>query len=151
MAYFNGYQPAYAPNTGFQPIPNYQQQRMDYLQSMQQAIQPQMIPQPGELQARIVASREEAVAAQVLPDGRPFMFYCPSQQAVYMKRFDPQTNLAEFADFGRIQPQQPAQPPHMPAVQYATIDDLAALKGEISQLRDMIPAHHPLPKGADAE
>ena len=44
MTYFNGYQPAYAPNPGFQQFPNYQQQRMDYLQSMQQ--------QPGELQAR---------------------------------------------------------------------------------------------------
>lgn len=151
MAYFNGYQPAYPQNPGFQQIPNYQQQRMDYLQSMQQAMQPQPMPQPGELQARIVASREEAVAAQVLPDGRPFMFYCPSQQAVYMKRFDPQTNLAEFADFGRIQPQQPAHTPQTSAVQYATIDDLAALRGEISQLRDMIPAPQIRMKGADEE
>lgn len=151
MVYFNGYQPAYPQNPGFQQIPNYQQQRMDYLQSMQQAMQPQSMQQPGELQARIVASREEAVAAQVLPDGRPFMFYCPSRQEVYMKRFDPQTNIAEFADFGRIQPQQPSQAPQTPAVQYATIEDLAALKGEISQLRDMIPAPQIRRKGADEE
>ena len=83
MAYFNGYQPAYAPNPGFQQYPqmNYQQQRMDYLQSMQQ---PQQTQQPGDLQGRIVTSREEAVASQVIPDGRPYMFYNPNRQEVYM-------------------------------------------------------------------
>lgn len=150
MAYFNTYPTAYPPNPGYQQgFPNYQQQRMDYLQAMQPP-QPQQMQQPGELQARIVTSREEAVAAQVLPNGIPFVFYCPTRQEVYMKRIDPQTNLAEFADFGRIQPQQPAQPPSAPSVQYATIEDIAALKGEISQLRDMIPAPR-RQKGADAE
>ena len=149
MVYFNGYQPAYPQNPGFQQIPNYQQQRMDYLQAMQQSMQP--MQQPGDLQARIVTSREEAVAAQVLPNGVPFVFYCPTRQEIYMKRIDPQTNMAEFADFGRIQPQQPSQAPQTPAVQYATIEDLAALKGEISQLRDMIPAPQIRRKGADEE
>jgi hypothetical protein len=148
MAYFNGYQPAYAPNTGFQAIPNYQQQRMDYLQSMQQAIQPQIMPHPGELQARIVASREEAVAAQVLPDGRPFMFYCPSQQAVYMKRFDPQTNLAEFADFGRIQPQQPTQAAQ---VEYVPLDRFTRLEARMDGIEAMLTTPQTRAKGADAE
>jgi hypothetical protein len=152
MAYFDGYRPAYAPNPGYQyPQMNYQQQRMDFLQSAQQPAPAQMMQQPGDLQARIVTSREEAVAAQVLPNGMPFVFWNPNRQEIYLKRIDPQSGAAEFADFGRIPAQQPAQPPHIPTVQYATIDDLAALKGEISQLRDMISAHHPLPKGADAE
>lgn len=146
MAYFNGYQPAYAPNPGFQQYPqmNYQQQRMDYLQSMQQ---PQQAQQPGDLQARIVTSREEAVAAQVLPNGVPFVFYNPNRQEVYLKRVDPQTGAAEFMDLARVPPPQTVQ---AQPVQYATVDDIDALRGEISQLREMIPAPRRV-KGADAE
>ena len=146
MAYFNGYQPAYAPNPGFQQYPqmNYQQQRMDYLQSMQQ---PQQTQQPGDLQGRIVTSREEAVAAQVLPNGVPFVFYNPNRQEVYLKRVDPQTGAAEFMDLARVPPPQTVQ---AQPVQYATVDDIDALRGEISQLREMIPAPRRV-KGADAE
>lgn len=143
MAYFNGYQPAYAPNPGFQQIPNYQQQRMDYLQSMQQPMQ-----QPGDLQARIVTSREEAVAAQVLPNGVPFVFYCPTRQEVYMKRIDPQTNLAEFADFGRIQPQQPMQ---AAPVEYVPLDRFTRLEARMDGIEAMLTAPQTRTKGADAE
>lgn len=150
MAYYNGgFQPGYGQAPGYTqgyPQMSYNQQRMDYLQSLQQ---PPLMQQTGELQARIVTSREEAVAAQVLPNGVPFVFYCPTRQEIYVKRIDPQTNMAEFADFGRMQPQQPAQAAQMPAVQYATIDDIDALRGEISQLREMIPTRRQ--KGADAE
>lgn len=150
MAYFNGgFQPGYGQSPGYSqgyPQMSYNQQRMDYLQSMQQ---PQMIQQPGELQARIVTSEEEAVASQVLPNGVPFMFYNPNKDETYIKRVDPQTNIADFKKYGRMQPQQPAQAAQMPAVQYATIDDIDALRGEISQLREMIPTRRQ--KGADAE
>ncbi len=145
MAYFNGYQPAYAPNPGFQQFPNYQQQRMDYLQSMQQPAQPQ---QPGDLQARVVTSREEAVAAQVLPNGMPFVFYCPTRQEVYMKRIDPQTNIAEFADFGRIQPQQM---PQTAPVEYVSLDQFAKLKKRMDDFEAMLAAPANRQKGADPE
>ena len=148
MAYFNGYQPAYAPNPGFQQIPNYQQQRMDYLQSMQQAIQPQMMQQPGDLQARIVTSREEAVAAQVLPNGVPFVFYCPTRQEVYMKRIDPQTNMAEFADFSRIQSQQPTQAAQ---VEYVPLDRFTRLEARMDGIEAMLTTPQTRAKGADAE
>ena len=145
MAYFNGYQPAYAQNPGFQQFPNYQQQRMDYLQSMQQPMQSQ---QPGDLQARVVTSREEAVAAQVLPNGMPFVFYCPTRQEVYMKRIDPQTNIAEFADFGRIQPQQM---PQAAPVEYVPLDRFAKLERRMDDFEAMLTAPAHKQKGADPE
>ena len=149
MAYFNGYQPAYAPNPGYSQYPqmNYQQQRMDYLQSMQQ---PQQAQQPGDLQARIVTSREEAVASQVLPNGVPFMFYDPNRQMVYMKRIDPQSGAAEFADFGRIQPQQM---PQTPPVEYAPMTAIAQLEERMDRIENMLTAPQPTrrQKGADAE
>ncbi len=148
MTYFNGYQPAYAPNPGYQyPQMNYQQQRMDYLQSMQQPAQNQPMQQPGDLQARIVTSREEAVAAQVLPNGVPFVFYNPNRQEVYLKRIDPQTGAAEFMDLARIAPPQTVQTPQ---AQYATVADIDAIREELESLRGMIPSPK-RQRGADAE
>lgn len=146
MAYFNGYQPVYSPNPGLQQYPNYQQQRMDYLQSIQQGMQAQPMQPSGDLQARIVTSREEAVAAQVLPNGVPFVFYCPSRQEVYMKRIDPQTNMAEFADFGRMQPQQM---PQTPAVEYVPLDRFAELEGRMDRFEAMLTTHPRKQKGAE--
>lgn len=155
MGYFNGgFQPTYVTNPVYSqgyPQQMYTQQRMDYLQSMQQPAQPQPMQQPGDLQARIVTSEEEAVAAQVLPNGLPFLFYNPNNDETYIKRVDPQTNRADFKKYGRMQPQQPVQAMQTPAVQYATVEDLEAIRGEISQLRDMIPTTTRRQKGADAE
>lgn len=150
MAYFNGYQPAYTPNPGYPqsyPQMNYQQQRMDYLQSMQQ---PQQAQQPGDLQARIVTSREEAVASQVLPNGVPFIFYDPNRQMVYMKRIDPQSGAAEFADFGRVPPQQMQQAPQ---VEYAPMTAISQLEERMDRIEGMLAAPQPTrrQKGADAE
>lgn len=150
MAYFGGYQPTYAPNPGYPqsyPQMNYQQQRMDYLQSMQQ---PQQAQQPGDLQARIVTSREEAVASQVLPNGVPFIFYDPNRQMVYMKRIDPQSGAAEFADFGRIPPQQMQQAPQ---VEYAPMTAISQLEERMDRIESMLTAPQPTrrQKGADAE
>lgn len=146
MAYFDGYRPAYPQNSGYQqgyPQQMYAQQRMDYLQSMQQPMQ-----QTGDLQARIVTSREEAVAAQVLPNGVPFVFYCPTRQEVYMKRIDPQTNLAEFADFGRIHPQQPMQ---TAPVEYVPLDRFKRLEDRMDGIEAMLTTPQTRTKGADAE
>ena len=102
MAYFNGYQPAYAPNPGFQQYPqmNYQQQRMDYLQSMQQ---PQQTQQPGDLQARIVTSREEAVAAQTDYFSAGLVMPDLGHGTIYLKRFNPQTGASDFFEFRAVQ------------------------------------------------
>lgn len=151
MAYFDGYRPAYAPNPGYQyPQMNYQQQRMDFLQSAQQPAPAQIMQQPGDLQARIVTSREEAVAAQVLPNGMPFVFWNPNRQEIYLKRIDPQSGAAEFADFGRIQPQhmQQAQP-----VEYAPMTAISQLEERMDRIESMLTQPQPTrkQKGADAE
>lgn len=151
MAYFDGYRPAYAPNPGYQyPQMNYQQQRVDFLQSAQQPAPAQMMQQPGDLQARIVTSREEAVAAQVLPNGMPFVFWNPNRQEIYLKRIDPQSGAAEFADFGRIQPQQM---PQAQPVEYAPMTVISKLEERMDRIENMLtqPQLTRKQKGADAE
>lgn len=135
MFYNNGYQ---QPMYGYQQPQQqmYQQSRMDFLQSMQ--------PQQGGLQARPVAGREEAVAATVFP-GSPVLFLDRSHGAVYYKAVDPNTNAVEFVDFVVAQPVQQAAP------QYATLADIEAIRGEMAQIRDMIPTQTRRVKGADAE
>ena len=128
-----GYQPQ---QYGYQqPQQMYQQSRMDFLQSMQ--------PQQSGLQARPVAGREEAVAATVFP-GSPVLFLDRAHGAVYYKAIDPNTNAVEFVDFVVAQPVQPTAP------QYATLADLEALRGEIAEMRGMIPSPRRT-KGADSE
>lgn len=135
MFYNNGYQ---QPMYGYQQPQQqmYQQSRMDFLQSMQ--------PQQGGLQARPVTGREEAVAATVFP-GSPVLFLDRSHGAVYYKAVDPNTNAVEFVDFAVAQPVQQTVP------QYATLADIEAIRGEMAQIRDMIPAQTRRAKGADAE
>ena len=135
MFYNNGYQ---QPMYGYQQPQQqmYQQSRMDFLQSMQ--------PQQGGLQARPVTGREEAVAATVFP-GSPVLFLDRSHGAVYYKAVDPNTNAVEFVDFAVTQPVQQTVP------QYATLADIEAIRGEMAQIRDMIPTQTRRAKGADAE
>lgn len=135
MFYNNGYQ---QPMYGYQQPQQqmYQQSRMDFLQSMQ--------PQQGGLQARPVTGREEAVAATVFP-GSPVLFLDRSHGAVYYKAVDPNTNAVEFVDFAVAQPVQQTVP------QYATLADIEAIRGEMAQIRDMIPTQTRRAKGADAE
>ena len=135
MFYNNGYQ---QPMYGYQQPQQqmYQQSRMDFLQSMQ--------PQQGGLQARPVTGREEAVAATVFP-GSPVLFLDRAHGAVYYKAVDPNTNAVEFVDFAVAQPVQQAVP------QYATLADIEAIRGEMAQIRDMIPTQTRRAKGADAE
>lgn len=135
MFYNNGYQ---QPMYGYQQPQQqmYQQSRMDFLQSMQ--------PQQGGLQARPVTGREEAVAATVFP-GSPVLFLDCSHGAVYYKAVDPNTNAVEFVDFAVAQPVQQAVP------QYATLADIEAIRGEMAQIRDMIPTQTRRAKGVDTE
>ena len=135
MFYNNGYQ---QPMYGYQQPQQqmYQQSRMDFLQSMQ--------PQQGGLQARPVTGREEAVAATVFP-GSPVLFLDRAHGAVYYKAVDPNTNAVEFVDFAVAQPVQQAVP------QYATLADIEAIRGEMAQIRDMIPTQTRRAKGVDTE
>ena len=135
-----GYQPQYNP--GFQQPQQAYQQRMNFLQSAQPM-------QQSGLQARPVTCREEAVAATVFP-GSPIIFLDRAHGMAYYKAVDAQTNAVEFVDLAVVMPaQQPAQPTAQQLPQYATLADLEAIRGEMAQLRELIPVKRQ--KGADAE
>ena len=93
---------------------------------------------------------KEAVAAQVLPNGMPFVFWNPNRQEIYLKRIDPQSGAAEFADFGRIQPQQM---PQAQPVEYAPMAAISQLEERMDRIENMLTQPQPTrkQKGADAE
>lgn len=154
MAYGTNYAPQYGvpgynayPTTYTPPALPYQQPRMDYQQMAQQPQQ-----QPGTIFARIVTGREEAVAAQVLPDGNINAFIDRAHGRVYLKQVNPQTGVADFAEFVDVrQIPQPATPqPEVP--QYVTLDAFNALRGDVDQIKAAMAQPAPRQKkGADAE
>lgn len=85
--------------------------------------------QPGMINARYVTCREEMVAAQILPDGKPWLFFDPAHGRVYVKRIDPQTNTADLRDFSETAPQQVQQP------QFVGVADFMQLKNDFEQFR----------------
>ena len=120
-SYFGGtgYQPTIYP----QPVPPYQQRQE----------QPTVIQQPGMLPARYVTGREEAVAAQIIP-GDPFIFADFQHGKVYVKQINPQTMAADFVEFARTQPVQVQETTPQPQVQFATKEDLEALRADMEAL-----------------
>ena len=121
-SYFSGpgYQSAIYP----QPVSPYQQRQE----------QPTVMQQPGMLPARYVTGREEAVAAQIIP-GDPFIFADFQHGKVYVKQINPQTKAADFIEFVRMQPVQAQETPQQPQVQFATKEDLDALRADMEALR----------------
>lgn len=89
----------------------------------------QQAMEPGMINARYVTCREEAVAAQILPDGNPYLFVHAAQGRIYTKCFNPQTGMAEFREYGMIQPQHEQQ-----TAQYAPMDALNALNARVEEL-----------------
>lgn len=115
---------------GYQMAQTYQPQiyRPAYQQPVQQM-------DPGAINARYVTGREEAVAAQIIPDGNVFLFYDPTNRTVYAKRFNPQTNSAEFMEFRGPAPiEQPGQGGGI------AIEMFMQLKGEVDQLKQAVMA-----------
>lgn len=93
--------------------------------------QPQV--DPGMVNARYVTCKEEAVAAQIIPDGSAYYFICEAQGRIYSKRFNPATNAAEFREYV-IQQNQPQ------AEQFAPMDALRALNARVEQIEQMLTA-----------
>ena len=116
--------PGYQSSVYPQPIPPYQQRQE----------QPIINQQPGTLPARYVTGREEAVAAQIIP-GDPFIFVDFPHGRIYVKQINPQTMAAEFVEFARMQPIQAQETPAQPQVQFATKEDLDALRADLEALR----------------
>lgn len=125
MAYPQPYNPygSYNPGMAYQPQPvAYAPQPQQPTQQVAQSTQEAFICRP-------VTSREEALAtpvdymrALILPD--------IGHGKVYLKRFNTQTGASDIFDFTLSEPEQAK-----PAPQYATVDDLNALKEEIEKLK----------------
>ena len=131
----NPWQP-YQPQQ-YQPQMPYRHPYPAQQPQMEQPYQPQ--PQPGALNARYVTGREEAVAAQILPDGNLWIFADAAHGRLYTKQVNPQNGLAEFREY-MLQTAPEPQQPQQTAPQYATVGDVTALKGEIDQLRSAMAA-----------
>lgn len=105
-------------------------------QSYQQPAYPQQsmmmeagYSQPGMISARYVTGREEAMAAQIMPDGSVWLFVDSARGRIYSKSVNPQTGFADFREFGAVAPQQEQQ-----AAQYVPIEAFNALAERVKQL-----------------
>lgn len=99
-----------------------------------QVINPSMAPmgqqtQPGALFARYVAGREEAVAAQVIPDGNLNVFVDMANGRIYTKAVAG-NGLSDFREYA-FQPPQPK----MPEGHGVTIEMFNQLRGEVEGLK----------------
>lgn len=84
---------------------------------------PQAVPQLQGYPCRPVTSREEVVAAQIPFDGSTSYFVDTANGKIYAKTFNFQDGTAPVVTY--VREQVP------PAVQYATVDDLKALREEL--------------------
>jgi hypothetical protein len=132
---------------GFNPYGGYGQPQMmpqaaqmaaqqAYAQQMQSI--PQMMPQaqPG-VTVRLVTSRDEATTAQIPFDATINVFVNMSAGEIYIKRFNPQTGGAWFADYVP-KTQGEAKPAEEPAAEYVTLDRFGALEARVSELAESI-------------
>ncbi len=132
---FNSYTPNYlgqVSGPAFQR-PAYPAQMSSYNQFATPQIneyQPALTATPSGIQARFVSGREEAVAANVIPDGSIFIFADRAHGTLYTKQIDPQTGVADFKTYREV-PSQPAT--QEPAPQYVTVDMLEAFRTEMER------------------
>lgn len=111
--------PAYPAPAYQQPQPPYRTAQPPFQQQMQTPMMQDSMPQ-----IRFVSSREEAVAATVLP-GMPCYFVNRVQDEIYYKAIDPQSGVPVFEDYGKKQPEQPQQ--------YVTVSAFDAFRQEIER------------------
>lgn len=133
-----GYNPSYNPSVNYFGTPytpmNNQAGPMQPMQ-MGQPSQQMTDQQPGTLFARYVSSREEAVAAMVVSDGRLNLFVDEQHGMIYGKAVAP-NGAAAFREFAFRQPvQQPTEPQQVQ--QWAPMEAVEQLRVEVRQLREM--------------
>lgn len=90
---------------------------------------PQANAQPGMILGRMVTSREEAVAIPADFQGTPIVMPDFAHGKIYVKFFNTNDGTSTVVDFTAPQPAKQAAP------QYATMDDIAQLREEITALR----------------
>ena len=140
MAY--GYNPSYNPSvnyfgTPYTPMinsagPMQSQQPMQIGQSAQQ-----MNDQTSNLFARYVSSREEAVAAMVVSDGRLNLFVDEQHGMIYGKAVAP-NGAAAFREFAYRQPVPQNAEQQIQQPQWAPMEMVEQLRTEVRQLREML-------------
>lgn len=129
------------PPYGYQPqqtyLPgNYGNQFQPPQQAPQAFIQPQPQQNSTGVSARLVTGREEAVAAQIIPDGTVWLFADLAHNTIYAKQINPQTMIADFREYHG----QPIQvQPEQPTMQYAPLDAFEQLRGEVDQIKAALP------------
>lgn len=119
--------------------PAYQPSMQMYPQQVQPMQQPLM--QESGLQARFVSGEEEARASNVVP-GMPCFFVDRANGMAFYKAIDPNTGAVDFRKMKEIQPEAQQTP------QYATMEALSALRGELEQIVDRKLAALTAPKAA---
>ena len=118
----------------------WQTQRPDLMQGYPQTQPPAPAPSQGQLQgfaARPVASREEAVAAQIDFFGPGMLMPDFGHNAVYYKRFNQQTGSCDFLTF-RMEGTGAENSETEKAPEYATKADLQEMQSVVQGLADEI-------------
>ena len=104
-------------------FPSFQSQQI----APQSAFQQQGINNtPQQSGVRLVASKAEVVAAQIPFDSNEYYFKDTSNGKIYVKAFNPMDGTAPIVTYSREAEVQ---------VQYATLEDIKALKAEIEALK----------------
>lgn len=121
-----------------QPQPVWQPARPDIMQGYPQA--QQMAPAQAQSQqqgflTRPVASREEAVAAQIDFFGPGMLMPDFGHNCVYYKRFNQQTGACDFLTF-RMEGTQAENTENEPTTEYATKADLLEMQSVVQGLAD---------------
>lgn len=80
-------------------------------------------PQGAYMQALPIAGADEAKAAQIPFDGKPYGFMSPAGDKLFVKQFDITSGCTVFVSYSK---DQPAPPPR-----YVTMEDFEALKAEL--------------------
>lgn len=117
---------------GFNTMPTYNTQNFAPA-PVQPPTQPQTVQSgvtaPSGFSCRPVTSRLEAEAVQVDFLGPGTIMPDLGHGVIYLKRFNPNTGASDFVVFAMEQMQEAAP------VQYATIEDINALREEIESLK----------------
>lgn len=127
MAFNSGFG---AWNGGYSQIPNYMPQMP--VQASQSVPNSAQGLSPA---SRMVSNRDEANAVPADFSGSLMVFPDIRNNRVYIKRWNFQTGTADFVEFGPVV-NEPVK--EAPAVQYATIDDLNALRDELMKSRKAV-------------
>lgn len=99
-------------------------------QPMTQALPPMgQQAQPGTLFARFVTGREEAVAAQVIPDGNLNVFVDSNNGRIYTKAVAV-NGMSDFREYAFQQPQ-----PKAPEEQGVTMEMFMELRSEVEAIK----------------